>query len=126
MFGVELCDVQYALRTARPSPCLPRTTPCFARRGTRLRIVQYALRTAHCTALVAITAVLTIFLTLLIVAARGRLFEVEGERHHVVRGLYDAFGVDELRGVGEVAAVFLQDVCEAEAEFEFGDKLEIG
>ena len=54
------------------------------------------------------------------------LFEVEGEDDHGRCGPVDALGVDELGGVGEIGTVFLQDVVEAEAEFELGDELEEG
>ncbi|MBR1445831.1 MAG: hypothetical protein IJ586_01915, partial [Alloprevotella sp.] len=38
-------DVQYASRTGHIVGILPRTTPRFARRGTRLSMVWYASRT---------------------------------------------------------------------------------
>ena len=47
MSGVELCDVQYASRTGHIVDSLPRTTPRFARRGTRLSKVWYASRTIY-------------------------------------------------------------------------------
>ena len=49
MSGMELCDVQYASRIGHIVDSLPRTTPRFARRGTRLSKVWYASRTIYST-----------------------------------------------------------------------------
>ena len=42
---MKLCDVQYASRTGHIADSLPRTTPRYARCGTRLSMVWYASRT---------------------------------------------------------------------------------
>ena len=52
--------------------------------------------------------------------------EIERKHHHVGRGAIHALREDELRGVAQVAAVLLQDVAQAEAEFQFGYELEEG
>ena len=53
-----------------------------------------------------------------------RLFKVESEDKHADGGAVDALRVDELGGVGEVAAIFVERIAEAEAEFKFGNEFE--
>ena len=58
--------------------------------------------------------------------ATEHLLKIKREDDHAHRGTVNALGIDHLRRVGQVVALFLEYIAQTEAELELGDELEEG